>query len=452
MRPRRGADMDRREYAHFKRALDCYCADPAFRASMEEDAARAISGAGLKGLDPAAAKDAILWIVYRQNDPGRNIYVSAVQAHDARVSEYLTAFHGRDAFASDRLYAYEEITRARCRTESALIRQNGHIYYYPMAMELSRGCSVQCPFCGFAAPRHQADFRYTPENAALFGEIAQAVYAWAGKITGACPLYFATEPFDNPDYERFMLDFRRITGAMPQTTTAVADAIPDRFRRWMDILGPEEIESRAALRISVRSLSQFRRLIAAYSPEETAFVEMLANNPESAHRLSASGRAAKNAGGRRAERYSISCVSGLKISMTDRRAAFIEPELPDDKHPLGIGVRGETAFSDADGFAALLEAFDRKHVFGEMPKDAPLGLNVNTPVREEGAAWIFEGDGCGYRIGRNFFTDAIVRGIIDGRSFRACLAPFSLDEAGEKRLFQAFNALYIRGYVRQTCI
>ena len=446
--------MDRIEQAQFKRCMEHYCADPDFRALMDSDPGKAAVSAGLTRLDARSAYQAVRGIVFHEGDPavlGGNPYVRASAESEKKTAAYLAGFWDDAGLASDKVLRYETIVRERCRTESSLLRRNSHVFFFPFAFELSKGCSVQCSFCGFAAQRHQADFLHTPENAALFRDIIRAAAGYAGAAAACCPLYFATEPFDNPDYEKFMLDFRGITGGYPQTTTAVADRIPDRLRGWMKQVGEQDIAEHAALRISIRTLGQFRKIAQMYPPEELFGVELLANNPESVHACSASGRAAEGTGigARHAARYSICCISGMKVNMVDKTVEFIEPELPDEQYPQGYGVREKRTFADAEEFAGILRDFDRLYVHDAMPWDLPLRFNQNVKVSLEGNSWQFAGDESGYRIGNNLFTGAVVEGIRARKSFADSLAMFATaGEESARKLYEAFNALYIRGYIR----
>lgn len=445
--------MDKSEYGKFKRCLEWYCIDPDFRSRMDGDPAEAVASLGFgDALVGSLVHRAIHWIAYREkgeDDPLKNPYVLAALARERCLKDHLDRYHSREGFASEKLHAYEQATRARCRMESRLVRQNQHIYYYPFGMELSKGCSVQCSFCGFAAEPHQGDFRYTEENRALFRSVIRIAYEYFGPILGCCPPYFATEPFDNPDYERFMTDFREITGLLPQTTTAIANRDPQRLRAWMETLGPYPLEHHAALRLSIRSLGQFHKIAALYSPEELADVELVANNLQSIHRYSDSGRAAGHQeGSRTASRYSICCLSGVKVNFVEKSVMFLEPELPDEHHPLGYRVKEVRSFRDGESFAAILRDYDRLYFCHQLPWELPLYFNQNVNIQESEGVYLFLGDGCGYRIGKNRFTQEIVEGIRENRSFSEIVSWFPITSEDSQRLYAAFQELFARGYLR----
>lgn len=437
----------------FKRCMEWYAADPAFRALMERAPQEAIRQLGFEeALEGAQVLEAIQWLQFHKTpgDPG-NPWIVGMNAHHKAIFDHIEASHGMDCFASETLWQYEENTRNRCRMEFHALRENAGIYYYPFAFELSKGCSVQCPFCGLAAEQHQGDFAFTPENEALFQGVVTAAKEFAGSILSSCPLYFATEPFDNPDYEKFMTVYREITGGVPQTTTAIANRFPDRIRSWMHAVGPQAMHERAALRISIRSLAQFRKITAAYTPEELMDVELLANNPESIHRCSDSGRASRGSV-RTAEssmaHYSICCVSGFRVNLVERTAAFLEPEIPDEEFPLGYRIREIQHFETPEDFRKILAQFGERYVHDRLPRVLPLFFNKNIRIQEERDRFVFLGDRTGYQIGRNLFTEAVITGIRSHRCFEDILQPLSLNAEGQERLYEAFNALFVRGYLR----
>lgn len=445
--------MEQTDYARYKRCYEWYCVDPDFRAQMDESPRRAVEALGYEDTpNPEQALAAIRWTLFRDpadGDPQLNPYIRAGAARQQRIYQHLSHYHSREGFASAHLYDYEQIIRSRCRMENRLIRQNDFIYYYPMCIELSKGCSVQCSFCGLSAERHQGDFRYTEENRALFRSVVRAAYRHLGPILGCCPLYFATEPFDNPDYERFMVDFRQITGLLPQTTTAIANRDPQRLRRWMETIGPQALQEHAALRLSIRSLEQFHKIAALYTPQELEFVELVANNPQSIHRYSASGRAMEDAqGDRSGAQYSICCLSGLRVNLVERSVSFLEPEVPSGDYPLGYALKQVRTFRDAEEFVRILEEFDGLYFRSQLPREQPLRFNANITLREEGGAFLFLGDGCGYRIGKNHFTQEIVAGIRLNHSFDQIISRLPVSEADGQRLYAAFHELYLRGYLQ----
>ena len=105
--------------------------------------------------------------------------------------------------------------------------------HLPMAFELSSGCSVGCPFCALSAGRLAGLFRYTDENASLWRGVLAAAHRVVGDSAGRAPCYYATEPLDNSEYERFLEDYFAEFDRVPQTTTAAALRNIERTRHLL---------------------------------------------------------------------------------------------------------------------------------------------------------------------------------------------------------------------------
>ena len=442
--------MNKREYALFKRCFEYYSADGEFRKTMDESPAEAVKSLGYGDeLDAEAVRGAVRYLCYREGSRS-NPYLNAMYEVQRAPTAMVEKSHARGSFRSEDLYHYLRNQRNRCSMESKLIRGNTLVQYFPFAVELCRGCSVQCPFCGFAAESFKGYFAYTPENAALFRGIVTAAEQLIGPCVGHCPMYFATEPLDNPDYERFALDFRSIAGNVPQITTAVADMYPERIRRWIDQLGEDYVHANASFRFSIRTLPQFRRIMAEYDPEELTYVEVLANDPESANAYSDSGRVMS--GLPRCEekkrRYSICCVSGLKVNMLTQTVEFVEPELPDELYPLGYRVLERRQFETAEDFAHIAAELMERYAIAHLPTDRPLCLNRNVELTEKDGLFLFVGDETGYKLGKNRFTEAIVEQVRNGGTFDAALAPWPLSDGDRRKLYLAADELFSLGYIR----
>ena len=80
-------------------------------------------------------------------------------------------------------------------------------YFISACFELADGCSGNCLFCCLLdAKSLSAYFCYTPKNQLLWQEILHNTREVLGEIAGSSICYFGTEPFDNPDYEKFITD------------------------------------------------------------------------------------------------------------------------------------------------------------------------------------------------------------------------------------------------------
>ncbi len=113
---------------------------------------------------------------------------------------------------------------------------------------------------------------------------------------GRCPTpRWATDPLDNPDYERFLADFHDVLGRCPQTTTAQPHKDTERTR---ELLRLSHSLGSPVDRFSIISLNVLNRVHVAFSPGELLRVDCIPQNreairayPEVAYRACAEVRA-----------------------------------------------------------------------------------------------------------------------------------------------------------------
>ena len=115
------------------------------------------------------------------------------------------------------------------------------------------------------------------QSVELFGPAAQA---------GFCS--WATDPSDNPDYPRFLEDYYAVTGALPQTTTALPLANLDFTRA---VLRLSEHYRGLPNRFSILTLNAFDAVHETFTAEELLHVELVLLNRESLTSKAVAGRA-----------------------------------------------------------------------------------------------------------------------------------------------------------------
>jgi len=354
---------------------------------------------------------------------------------------------------TDKRYDLESIKNARFREwaarrrkrnlfESRVVRRTSRGLTSSVAFELSDGCSGNCPFCCFAAKPLESVFEYTGENAKQWREILSATKDVIGDSLASGVCYFATEPFDNPDYERFISDFHDISGVFPQTTTAAALRDIGRTRRFMSMLGFDNLKY-AALRMSVTALSQLKRIHAEFTPEELACVELLLNNPESIVNYGRSGRAANlEIDGKGFLNVSSNCVSGFIVNLPRKTITLAEPHIPNEAYPLGMKIYAETSFSDSGSYKSELLRLINEFMPESMPLDKALVLNRNVTVRRKGEYAVLEADGCNRLISVDDEFFACLEAFTDGASVN------SLSKNG--KITEKIKFLYDLGYLSEV--
>ena len=443
------ARMSPAEYGAWKRAWECYSADPKWREDFLANPAKSLSGFFAIS-DVYAAFKALGMVCQGKARDRSNPYYDEFMRRYEEIGAAVEAGLGEERFADKRLFRWNRMVLRRARVERRELILQEHVRFFPIVFELSDGCREQCPFCGLAAPPHKGDFLATPENRALWREVLAASCELLGDVVGEGGCYFATEPLNNPDYEKLLADFYDLVGRYPQTTTVLAAQYPMRIRSLMGQMGKERM-GLAALRFSVRSLREFHRIMAEYTPEELADVELLLNNAESGTTYSDSGRARglDLPSGKRRLCYSISCVAGFRVNMARRCVAFMEPELPDEACPTGVRIHEEQHFADVGEYRRILRDFSARFARDTLPEDAPLRLNPRVRVEELENVMVFHGDGVSLRLGGNIHFRRAVRRLMEG----AAALPEIFRELGISPLVgagvrQKLELLYQKGYVR----
>ena len=354
------AAEDLTPFSDIKRFEERWHADRKLRAAYAESPRRVCGAVGLR-VDPEIVRP--LW------DP------AAGERSEAAVPPVLARYL---EFASRRLRRFRDdiaavpadprfagwrqrqIYRHNLETP-VLFNLNPHI---PASFELSRGCSVGCWFCYLSPPKLEDVFRYTPETARLWRGILEVVRDIAGPSARMSICYAGTDPFDNPDYERFAEDFAAVIGEPPYTSTAIPMRDIERTRRLIAVSPLDR------LRFSVLSLGMLSKIHAAFSPEEMLPVIVGLRNEGSmeARFIQFAGRARENVTRYRkfrAEEPLIntpSCETGLKFNLVERTIKLASPCAPSERWPLGYRVYDQARFETSADVRRIVEDMIDRHM------------------------------------------------------------------------------------------
>jgi hypothetical protein len=210
---------------------------------------------------------------------------------------------------------------------------------------------------------------YTKENAITWQEILAISKKIIGDHAKFAACYFATEPLDNPDYEKFVSDFYAIYGRYPQLTTTKYLEEAKRIKHYLKVnkLQPWDV------RFSITSLQKLRKMYELYSLEELANIELVLNNWESVSHYANAGRARKlfeklSLQGDLTKKISTAgtpvCVTGFLINMVHGSIKLISSCNPDDENPFGYIQFDEVFFKNTKEYQEqLLDLISRN-----MPK------------------------------------------------------------------------------------
>jgi radical SAM family RiPP maturation amino acid epimerase len=381
--------------SHTKRALERWTMDPEFRAKFQQAPEQALAALGVE-LAPDQVAPLVFDDLAREMSEARSrgvpdVYPESVVRYHAFIQEKIDhRGQTRAEGGSDhpRLKAWRRRQINRCIGELG-IQRSGAIVHAPMAIELSKGCTVGCWFCGVAAPRFEHTWPYTERNGRLWRECLKGLCETLGTGVRQGFLYWATDPLDNPDYERFLVDFHAELGRCPQTTTAIAHKDFERTRRLVALAHGM---GSSVDRFSITTLRTLRRVHEALSAEELLRVELVPQNKEAAaeHPKSNSGRAMRFAEKRREELVrpeassTIACVSGFLINMVEGSVKLITPCDANERWPLGYWILDQRTFASAEELTEGVTSMIDRHVRAGVGPDDVVRLrrDVATTTRD----------------------------------------------------------------------
>lgn len=366
-----------RQVSHVKRVMERWFADPVFEQALNDNPAEALASLGvdvkveeiiplinneaaLKLRDAVIAKD---WESYPVSTIRYRAYLEEKYAF--RDQTKLLSSSSNPLIAQ-----WRQRQMNRCASELGYFKADA-IVHPPVSFEISKGCTVGCWFCGVDAPKFDHNWHYTPENALLWKDVLGVVKKQIGDCIQTGFLYWATDPLDNPDYEKFLHDFYDVTGRCPQTTTALGIKDIERTRKLLNFTRTMDAQID---RFSVLSLKTLGIIHDSFTPEELIRVECIPQNRE------AKGRSLKSSAGR-AKKYSvkkadelnkggfgdtIACVSGFLFNMPDREVKLVTPCQTNERWPLGYWVVAKARFKNIDELKEVLDDLVKNHMKSQL--------------------------------------------------------------------------------------
>jgi radical SAM family RiPP maturation amino acid epimerase len=277
-----------------------------------------------------------------------------------------------------------------------------YIIHTPLSIELTDGCSVGCWFCGVGATKVGESHPYDQQE---WRSIVQVLRNRIGTASKWGFLYWATDPLDNPEYEKFANDFTDIVGMFPQTTTAQGHKNPERTRR---ILQMSEARGCRVNRFSVLTEPLLRQIHTLFTADEMLNVEVVSQMQGSTTAKADSGAFRVIAKDKKRvtelemkkletlvetqrsiaaeaeadiqfavppQPGTIACVSGFLLNMVKRTVKLISPCRANDDWPLGYIVFEERTFTDAADLDRKITEIMEEHMPMTLDPAHPMRLN-----------------------------------------------------------------------------
>lgn len=387
-----------RDVGDIKRALEHWTMDPVFKREFEQDPENALKTRYINRspneIIPFVRDKEARELRDAETNGTEGDYPISVRRYRHFLKEKLTARSRirENIKVSDKNFGiWRKRQINRCIGELGYHKADG-IVHSPVSFELTSGCSVGCWFCALSSGKLSDVWKYTDENASFWCDTLHVVKETVGEGSKYGVCYWATEPFDNPDYGKYITDYTNIIGRCPQTTTAASTRDIPRLHRFLSLA--KELGSEVD-RFSILSIDMLRQIHKNFAPEDLLKVELIPQNPE------ASAQYRKAYAGRLrllslSESYrdliqpehspsTIACISGFIINMPCHTVTLITPCPSSSDWPLGHWILDEGRFVDVEGLRSLLTRMIRTHMSS--------GLNVDDVISfRPDLSWELNGD------------------------------------------------------------
>jgi len=444
------ADQMSIHWAHYKRLLELCTSDAECMKEFLDNPKKVINEEGLS-LDAGTAKEAIEIQLRGLKTSNTNYYLDLIDRlsrANSHRKELLAKRICADNFSNQDFKAWFLRQRNMNLYGSSLIRsytQKMRTYSTPICFELTKGCSGGCLFCCLDPQPLEGCFYYNDENADLWNKILIRTKKIIGDIAGIGMCYFATDPFDNPDYEKLITDFYRVFGYYPHTTTVKSVVDINRTRGLMQMLGEEQLKN-AMVRFSVVSKKQLEKIHRAFTPEELAYVDLTLNNPESLIGYSISGRAVnlkkKLPDEKFFPNYSPVCTIGFVVNMLQRSIRLVAPRNSDS----GMKVYETVTFKDESSYEDAINKLIAKWMKPEIPLDKKICSN-NVAYDRSGNYLRIQGDKIHRTISLNEATYQSFVRVLEGRTLEELFEELPATEYEKHNTLEFMQFLYDNGYV-----
>lgn len=441
------------DWPHYKRLLELCYADSGFMEKFLNKPQETVEEAGLI-VDVEMAQEAVAMQIGQQvsgTGLGENYYSNLTKGLTKYVHTAIAERYHEDKIANPKFKAWFLRKKRRILFESFINRRGVKTFFTPISFELTKGCSVGCSFCCLAAGKLTGCFPYSRENAEMWKKILESTKKIIGQAAGSGVCYFATEPLDNPDYEKFIENFHQVFGYYPQTTTARAAEDPKRVKKLLSQLGEEHLKH-AAVRFSIIRKEQLEKIHREFTPEELAGVELLLNNPESRYSYSLSGRAVRLKESLPREKFVTNatsiCTAGFVVNLAECTIMLIAPRNADEVHPLGMKAYETVSFQDETSYKEVLLQMIEKWMKPGIPLQEKLNTGTYITYRRNGNYLKIQGDKIHRTIGMDeaYYT-CFTRMVEEGWTLKEALQAMRLPEFEQQKVMERMQALYDAGYI-----
>lgn len=312
-----------------KRFIEWWTGDALFRKEMKDNPRRAVQKYKLN-VDP----DKVWALVDDSLTDYRKLLDNAAPAVKAFINNHSKMLQKRRKLRHRAGTANPVFSRWRNRQMARLAGQayskdSEAIAHIPYAIELSKGCSIRCNYCGYNAGRLSAVALFNSENGSMFRDILKTFARFFGEGAETGILYNATEPLDNPDYELYLQAFYNEFAVIPHNTTAAWFRDINRARSLVELNRKHNARSR----FSINTRKHLELCMDTFSPSQLRDIALVLQGKTSLVKKIGTGR------GRQIPESipgTIACVTGFVVNLTDRTVKLTAPCIEGDSQPKDI--------------------------------------------------------------------------------------------------------------------
>ncbi len=368
--------------ANAKRFVERYTADPVFRELVAENPAKATAK---YNINVNAEDIRPLWDRQPNSEQAQGPTVNSTLDLCRRYNDVMLGWmrqqRSEEALAHPKYQAWWQRQVARNNSEIGAAINTKDIHA-PVCIELTAGCTVGCWFCAISAERFQGAFEYTSENRQLWHGVLETIRDIVGPAAGAGFCYWATDPMDNPDYEKFIIDYHAVIGSLPATTTAQAHKDIPRSKLLLNLWKQHKFTCNQLSVLTIKILDQIHE---KFSAEELIWTRVCLLNKGSIVKKAHAGRAlekSKKLAARGEDtkevldeltQGTIACVTGFLINMVEQKVKLISPCKASEQWPDGYKIFDEGVFTSGS---------DLKHLMLRMiDTNMPMSMRGNDVMR-----------------------------------------------------------------------